>query len=87
MMSPRPGSGAEGEAAPGKPAAPEQAPTKPQTHCPVMGKPVLKHVFTDHDGMRIYFCCPPCIAKFKADPEGYLKKMRDAGVEPERTPE
>ena len=88
MMSPRPGSGAEGEAAAqGEPAAPENAPAKPQTHCPVMGKPVQKHVFTDHDGMRIYFCCPPCIAKFKADPEGYLKKMRDAGVEPERTPE
>jgi Cu(I)/Ag(I) efflux system membrane fusion protein len=57
---------------------------KPQTLCPVMGGEINRDVFTDYNGMRIYFCCPSCDAEFKADPEKYLKQMRDAGVEPEQ---
>ena len=29
-----------------------------------------------HDGQEIKFCCKPCIAKFKKNPEKYLKKLR-----------
>ena len=45
--------------------------------CPVMGKLVTKQggAVTYH-GERIAFCCPPCAAKFRADPEAYLAKMR-----------
>ncbi|WP_372807910.1 efflux RND transporter periplasmic adaptor subunit, partial [Pontiella sp.] len=57
---------------------------KPQTLCPVMGGAIDKAIFTDHNGMRIYFCCPGCDTEFKADPEKYLKQMKDAGVEIEK---
>ncbi len=57
---------------------------KPQTHCPVMGGEINKDVYTDYNGMRIYFCCPGCEGTFLEDPETYLAEMRDAGVEPEK---
>ena len=57
-----------------------------QTHCPVMGNEIQKEVYTDHEGKRIYFCCPPCIEKFKADPGKYLRKMEEEGVRPEDAP-
>jgi YHS domain-containing protein len=31
----------------------------------------------------VYFCCPGCIETFKKDPAKYLKKMQEAGEEPE----
>ena len=60
---------------------------KSQTHCPVMGNPVDKTVHHDYDGKRIYFCCKPCIDKFKLDPEGYIKKMEDEGITLEKVGE
>ncbi|VGO15568.1 Cation efflux system protein CusB [Pontiella desulfatans] len=51
-----------------------------QTHCPVMGNPVNKEVYVDHEGLRIYFCCPGCDSTFKEDPGKYLKQMQAAGV-------
>lgn len=54
---------------------------KPQTKCPVMGGPIDKDVFTDYDGQRVYFCCPGCIDTFKANPQKYLKKILDAGID------
>jgi YHS domain-containing protein len=57
-----------------------EAPTKIQTVCPVMGGKINKDHFAEHDGKRIYVCCPPCIAKIKADPDKYVKKMKDAGI-------
>lgn len=27
---------------------------------------------TEHEGRTYYFCCPPCVARFQADPERYL---------------
>jgi YHS domain-containing protein len=56
---------------------------KPQATCPVMGGKIDKKVFTDYDGKRVYFCCPGCIEPFKKNPEKYLKKMQEAGEEPE----
>jgi hypothetical protein len=29
-----------------------------------------------HNGQEIKVCCKPCIAKFKKDPDKYLKKLR-----------
>ena len=29
-----------------------------------------------HNGQEIKFCCKPCIAKFKKNPEKYLVKLR-----------
>ena len=66
----------------------DQRPAKghPQTHCPVMGLEIRRNVFLDYEGKRIYFCCPPCIKKFKADPEKYLAKMRADDVVLENAP-
>jgi YHS domain-containing protein len=43
--------------------------------CPVMGNEVDPDLFVDYEGRRIGFCCPPCVEKFKADPEKYLEKV------------
>jgi YHS domain-containing protein len=48
-----------------------------QTLCPVTGDKIDKKVFVDYKGQRIYFCCASCIPKFNADPEKYLKKMKE----------
>ena len=57
-------------------AKPAQTPAKelkPQTVCPVMGKPIDSTVYTDIQGQRVYFCCPGCVGKVKADPDKYFK--------------
>ncbi len=51
-----------------------------QTLCPVMGNEINKDVYVDHEGHRVYFCCEPCIEKFKADPDKYLKSMKSQGI-------
>lgn len=56
---------------------------KPQTLCPVMGGKIDKNVYLDYQGKRVYFCCEGCIATFKENPEKYLKKIQEAGEEPE----
>ncbi|RJR36852.1 MAG: YHS domain-containing protein [Deltaproteobacteria bacterium] len=60
--------------------------SKQQTTCPVLGGNVNKDVFVDYKGQRIYFCCPGCDAEFKKDPEKYLQKMKEQGVQPEKAP-
>ena len=66
--------------------AQDAAQTQPQTTCPVMGGPFNKEIFVDHNGQRVYFCCNACVKAFKADPDKYLKIMKDEGVVPEKTP-
>jgi Cu(I)/Ag(I) efflux system membrane fusion protein len=46
-----------------------------QTVCPVMGNEIDSEVYTDCRGVRVYFCCPPCIPKFEADPQQYIPKL------------
>jgi YHS domain-containing protein len=46
-----------------------------QTTCPVMGNPIDKQYFTEYKGKKVYFCCPACIEKFKAEPEKYVAKL------------
>jgi len=36
-----------------------------------------KHIYT-HGGKNFYFCCAPCVEKFKADPDKYLTAMPPA---------
>lgn len=56
---------------------------KPQTVCPVLGGPIDKSVFTDYNGMRIYFCCLGCETDFLKDPQTYLEKINAADEMPE----
>ena len=51
-----------------------------QAKCPVMGGNIVKTIFADHDGKRVYFCCKGCDGPFKKDPAKYIKKLEDAGV-------
>ncbi len=53
--------------------------TTPQKTCPVMGNKINKDVHTDHDGKRIYFCCPGCINKFEKNPEKHIDKLEKKG--------
>jgi len=59
---------------------------KAQTDCPIMSGKINKDLYADYQGQRVYFCCPGCIDAFKKDPEAYLKKMREQGVVPEKSP-
>jgi len=60
---------------------------KSQTTCPVMGGKVNNELHVDAEGYRIYVCCKGCIGKVKADPDKYIKQMKEAGVEIEKAPE
>lgn len=60
---------------------------KEQDTCPVMGGQLMsKDYYADHDGKRIYFCCPGCDGEFKKDPAKYIKMLEDQGVELEKVP-
>lgn len=43
--------------------------------CPVMGNDIDPEVFTDFFGVRVFFCCPPCIKKFTNKPQEYLSNL------------
>lgn len=74
------------------PAAPEPeaspaATGKAQTACPVMGNPIDKSIFVDHNGKRVYFCCSSCMTSFKQDPEKYISKLTAQGIVLEDAPQ
>jgi YHS domain-containing protein len=46
-----------------------------QTTCPVMGGAINKDIFIEYKGKKVYFCCPGCEDKFKAEPEKYIAKL------------
>ena len=51
---------------------------KAQGVCPVMEKPVDASMkSTVVNGRRIFVCCPPCIEKIQADPNGYVDKLNE----------
>jgi YHS domain-containing protein len=57
-------------------SAKEVASAAEQTTCPIMeGNPINKAIFTEYKGKKVYFCCPGCDTKFKADPEKYIAKL------------
>lgn len=48
--------------------------------CPVMGNKVNPKTPTaEYKGKTIGFCCPGCDAKFKKDPEKYMKNLSEDG--------
>lgn len=59
---------------------------KSQTLCPIMKSPISTENFADHDGKRIFFCCPGCDETFQKDPAKYIKEMEDAGITLAKTP-
>jgi len=57
-----------------------------QTHCPIMDFPINRDLYHDHDGQRIYICCPGCIDEIKARPEEIIAEQRKKGIVFEVTP-
>ena len=57
-----------------------------QKTCPVMGKPVNKEIYADHNGERIYFCCKGCVEAFNKNPDKYLEAMKKDGIVLEKAP-
>jgi YHS domain-containing protein len=66
------------------PAADAKEPNQPM--CPVLSSPVSKKIYTDYQGKRIYFCCPPCIGEFKKNPDKYMKQIEKDGIVLEDAP-
>jgi YHS domain-containing protein len=57
-----------------------------QTKCPVSGKPINPTAMLDHDGHKVYFCCPNCPKAFAANPEKYKDKLPQLTDENEGLP-
>jgi YHS domain-containing protein len=62
-------------------------PGKPQTVDVFSGKPVVRSVYTDYDGERIYFCCDYEKGIFLKDPELNMQRIRDRGIILEPSPQ
>jgi YHS domain-containing protein len=58
-----------------------------QTKCPVMGYTINKEIYADYEGKRVYFCCGSCISEFKKNPEKYIKKLEEQGVDLKKVPD
>lgn len=67
-------------------AAPAYCQAPNQTRCPVMGGFPNKRLYSDYQGKRVYFCCPPCVREFQKNPEKYMKQMEKQGVVLEEAP-
>jgi len=46
------------------------------TKCPISGDPADAETFVDHEGIRVHFCCPDCVAAFKKDPAAAYAKLK-----------
>ena len=49
-----------------------------QTMCPVSGKPIAAldpKASVEHEGKKVYFCCPNCPKAFAADPAKFTEKL------------
>lgn len=57
-----------------------------QGKCPVMGYAPNENLYVDYQGKRIYFCCASCPEQFNKDPEKYMQKLKEMGVELEDAP-
>ena len=51
-----------------------------QKTCPIMGGAIDKKLYADHNGKRVYFCCPGCEPQFKKNPKAFIKKLESQGV-------
>ena len=47
--------------------------------CPVMGGQAKEEYSYVYEGKTYYFCCPPCIEKFKSNPQEYISKEEKVG--------
>ena len=67
-----------------KMAAEGVTPYRIQTHCPVMGGAINRDFHHDHEGHRIYVCCPGCLDQVRANAARIIEEQRAQGVVFER---
>jgi len=60
---------------------------QPQIVDAISGKPINKNIYTDYQGIRIYFCCANSQRSFESDPEKYIQKLKEQNIIRERSPE
>ncbi len=68
-------------------ASETQKKTQKQTICPICKMKINKDLYVDYQGKRVYFGCAGCPDQFKANPDKYMKQMKEAGVELYDAPE
>ncbi|MCP4707826.1 MAG: hypothetical protein GY869_04310 [Planctomycetes bacterium] len=51
-----------------------------QETCPYSGGAIVKEIFADHDGKRVYFCKPKCVKKFNGAPGATVEQMESEGI-------
>jgi YHS domain-containing protein len=50
-----------------------------QKVCPISDFDIDPAVFVEHEGKKVYFCCPGCIETFQKEPAKYLSKLPQFG--------
>ncbi|MCG9893871.1 MAG: YHS domain-containing protein, partial [Fimbriimonadaceae bacterium] len=64
-----------------EPARFATAPAKETLTCPVMGVKVADYSkaggFVDHNGVRMFICCPGCLGKLKSEPAKFAASAKD----------
>ncbi len=61
-------------------AAHHQTGKHDQTACPITGKGINKEIYVDHEGKRIYLCCPGCKEKAAADAVKIISRLQGEGI-------
>lgn len=61
-------------------------PYRLQTLCPVMGGAINRTHYHDHDGWRIYVCCPGCLDEVRARADEIIREQRARGIVFEKAP-
>jgi YHS domain-containing protein len=56
-----------------------------QTACPITGKGINKDIYVDHDGNRIYLCCPGCKERTTADADKIISRLQAQGIKLAKT--
>jgi Cu(I)/Ag(I) efflux system membrane fusion protein len=58
-----------------------------QTHCPIMNLPIDRALYHDHEGQRIYVCCPGCLDEVRERAAEIISEHAARGIVFERVGE
>ncbi len=51
-----------------------------QTHCPIMDLPINRDLHHDHEGLRMYVCCPGCLDEVRDRAAEIVEEHRARGI-------
>lgn len=55
-------------------------PYRLQTHCPIMDFDINRDLYHDHNGQRIYICCPGCMDEVKERADEIIAEQHEKGI-------